>query len=118
MDDALVKKSSVFELLKKWADGYGWIEIQTDNAIKELEDLPTVQRWVPMSEKSPPKKKKTYWICTDTGYQCECRWTNVNPIFTSLITDWHWNIFDVPQYSRCVAWMELPDKYVEREIDE
>lgn len=66
--------------------------------------------WIP-AEDEPPKQKKTYWICTDSGYQCECRWTNVNPFWTDLTTDWHWCIGDVPQYSKVVAWKPLPEPY-------
>lgn len=70
--------------------------------------------WIPCSERLPEDEHKTYWVCTDTGYQCECRWTNVNPIWTDLTTDWHWNIFDTPQYTKVVAWMTLPEPYEEK----
>ena len=68
-------------------------------------------RWIPVTERLPEEECKHYWICTDRGYQCECRWTNVNHFWTNLTTDWHWNIFDVPQYSHVVAWMPLPEPY-------
>ena len=67
--------------------------------------------WISVSERLPEEENKRYWICTDCGYQCECRWTNVNPFWTYLTTDWHWNIMDVPQYSKVVAWMPLPEPY-------
>lgn len=67
--------------------------------------------WIPCSEQLPPEENKTYWVCTDNGYQHECLWTNANPIWTHLTTDWHWNIFDIPQYTKVVAWMELPKPY-------
>ena len=76
--------------------------------------LPTVENkgeWIPVSERLPEEENKRYWICTDCGYQCECRWTNGNPFWTYLTTDWHWNIMDVPQYSKVVAWMPLPEPY-------
>lgn len=68
-------------------------------------------KWIPCSERLPEEENKRYWICTDCGYQCECRWTNVNHIWTYLTTDWHWHIMDVPQYSKVVAWMPLPEPY-------
>lgn len=91
----------------------------TDNNKKRLDDwinsLPSAQpHWIPCSEQLPPEENKTYWVCTDNGYQHECRWTNANPIWTHLTTDWHWNIFDIPQYTKVVAWMELPKPYDER----
>lgn len=73
-------------------------------------------QWIPCSERLPVAKHKTYWICTDTGCQCECRWTNVNHFWTGLTTEWHWHIMDIPQYSKVVAWRELPEPY--REVDE
>lgn len=66
--------------------------------------------WIPVGDE-PPKQKKTYWICTDGGYQCECRWTNANPFWTDLTTDWHWSVGDVPQHSKVVAWKPLPEPY-------
>ena len=83
-------------------------------AVIELANLPSAQpeqRWIPCSEQLPPEENKTYWVCTDNGHQHECRWTNANPIWTHLTTDWHWNIFDIPQYTKVVAWMELPKPY-------
>ncbi len=80
------------------------------DAIFDIPSLPQFQ-WIPVSERLPENEHKVYWVCTDTGYQCECRWTNVNPIWTDLTTDWHWNIFDTPQYTKVVAWMPLPKAY-------
>ena len=86
----------------------GWMQehdrILTESAQPE-------QRWIPCSERLPQNEKKTYWVCTDTGYQCECRWTNVNHFWTDLITDWHWHIMDIPRYTEVVAWMPLPEPW-------
>lgn len=82
-------------------------------------NLPSAQQWIPCSERLPDSEAKTYWVCTDTPYQCECRWTNVNPFWTNKTTDWHWNNFDIPQFSKVVAWMPLPEPYGENcdEVD-
>ena len=69
-------------------------------------------RWIPV-EDEPPKEKKRYWICTDTGYQCECRWTN-NIYGMRESDNWGWSIFDIPQYSKVVAYMSLPKPYERR----
>ena len=68
-------------------------------------------KWIPVTERLPEEICDSYWVCTDSGYQCECRWTNINPFWTNLTTSWHWNIFDIPQYTTVVAWMPLPEPY-------
>lgn len=86
-----------------------------------ISDMPTIEPepyWVPVSERLPDTEKKIYWVCTDSGYQCQCRWTNVNHFWTNLTTDWHWHIMDVPQHTEVVAWRELPLPYSEEPNDE
>lgn len=96
---------------------YKWVTAEVKQWIADfIEDLPSAQQWIPCSERLPIAKHKTYWICTDTGHQCECRWTNVNHFWTNLTTEWHWHIMDIPQYIKVVAWCELPEPY--REVDE
>lgn len=83
-----------------------------DKKQKELYVLPSAQpepQWIPCSEKLPKEEKKTYWVCTDTEYQCECRWTNNRFGFGE--GEWGWSIFDTPQYSKPIAWMPLPYPY-------
>lgn len=106
----VVYRQDAINLLKKWADGYKYIETETELAIKEFEQLPSAQRWIPCRERLPEKAYGQYWVCTDTGYQCQCRWTdNVYGLYPS--GEWSWKIFDIPQYSHVVAWMPLPESY-------
>lgn len=78
-----------------------------EEAVKNIEIEP---KWIPVSE--PPKELGTYLIQTDgEPYMCKCRWTDVNPFWTDYKTKPHWNIFDLPQYSKVVAWMPLPKPY-------
>jgi len=90
-------------------------------ALKErLDSLPPAQpdwQWIPCRERLPENKKETYWVCTNTGIQCECRWTNVNQFDTYFTMDWHWHFFDSPPYSKIIAWMPLPETYQEDEQD-
>ena len=65
------------------------------------------RKWISASERLPKKEIKSYWVCTDTKYQCECRWTN-NIYGIGESNKWGWAIFDIPQYTKVVAWMPLP----------
>ena len=77
----------------------------------------TAQQWIPCSERTPEKAYGQYWVCTDTGYQCQCRWTDdVYGLGSS--GEWAWKIFDIPQYSHVVAWMPLPEPYREERTEE
>lgn len=92
----------------------------TEKDVTRLLSLPSAQpepRWIPCSERLPEETRKSYWICTDAGYQCECRWTNINHLFTDLTMKWHWHIMDVPQYDSVVAWRPLPDPYGDEKDD-
>lgn len=79
-------------------------------AERMLRNVPSADRpqeWIPCRERLPSKEKATYLVCTDSERMCSCRWTNTNPIWTDLTTEWHWCIFDIPQYAKVVAWMPL-----------
>lgn len=79
-------------------------------AIDEIIKLLSAEaEWTPCSERLPIEEKKTYWVCTDTEHQCECRWTNNR--FGIGEGEWGWSIFDTPQYSKPIAWMPLPTPY-------
>ncbi len=122
MNDDLISRQAAIELAMQYCPDDDGTCSKADedirNLLDELEDLPSAHpepQWIPCSERLPEAQKKTYWICTDSGYQCECRWTNVNHIWPGLTTDWHWHIVDVPQFSKVVAWMPLPEPYKEVE---
>lgn len=86
--------------------------------IHMLQDMPTALdvKWTPVTEKLPEKKKASYWVCTDTGYQCQCRWTD-DVYGLGSNGEWAWKIFDIPQYSHVVAWMPLPEPYEVKDED-
>ena len=89
------------------------MEIEFDKAVWMLLKCADESKWIPVTEKLPKEESNTYWVCTDSGAQCECRWTNVSTFWSYETTDWHWNIFDIPQYTRVVAWRQLPESYKE-----
>lgn len=78
-----------------------------------LNNIPSAEperRWIPVTERLPKKENKSYWVFTDTKYQCECRWTN-NIYGIGESNDWGWKIFDIPQYTKVIAWMPLPEPW-------
>ena len=77
----------------------------------------TKQKWTPVTEQLPKEENRSYWICTDTGYQCECRWTN-KYFGIGEFGEWGWCIVDVPQYQKVTAWMDLPEPYMPSNDDE
>ncbi len=90
------------------------MEIEFEKAVQMLLDCADEKinsHWTPILERLPKEEQNSYWVCTDTGYQCECRWTNDNLFMSDKTTDWHWNIMDIPQYTKVVAWMQLPQSY-------
>lgn len=112
MSEDLISRQAAIDALIKW---YGCEPIDIgafENIIEKLPSAQPAQRWIPCKERLPKENKKRYWVCTDTEYQCECRWTN-NRFGIRETDEWGWSIFDVPQYSKVVAWRELPEPYRE-----
>ena len=120
----LISRQAVLDALKEYevveSDNFTKTDIITmmtigtiANCIEAIVDLPSAEperRWIPVTEALPEEENKSYWICTDTGYQCKCRWTNnIYGIYES--NEWGWSIFDIPQYTKVVAWMPLPEPW-------
>lgn len=91
-----------------------WHYAESIDMVIEAMSEPKAGEWIPVSEK-PKDEKRTYLVQLDSGGMCSCRWTNANPFWTELTTDWHWNIFDIPQYCKVVAWMDLKPYRDDRE---
>ena len=128
----LIDRDSVINAIVAWTvEDRPDVEMPTD-LIDRIKALPTAQpercldcinlnktqmlipqpepHWIPCSERLPEKAYGQYWVCTDTEYQCQCRWTDdVYGLGSS--GEWAWKIFDIPQYSHVVAWMPLPSPY-------
>lgn len=88
---------------------YDWWEGEEDVAlldffpVSDAEPERKTGKWIPCSKRLPKKIEKDYWICTDKGWQCACRWRK----FPSMRGDfWAWNVMHP-----VVAWMPLPEPY-------
>lgn len=116
MDD-LISRQAVLEATSTTLKITGKENAETVYAyIKKLCDdikaLPSAQQWIPCSERLPHNERKAYWICLDTGGQCECRWTN-NKYGLGESDTWGWSAMDIPMYTKVIAWMPLPEPYKE-----
>lgn len=117
MDD-LISRQAAICWVKAECNPYGKPSLDYKSGIKVIEhlkEMPSAEKhrkWIPCSERLPNKEKKAYWICTDTEYQCECRWTN-NVYGLGESDRWGWSILDIPQYTKVVAWMPLLEPYKE-----
>lgn len=114
----LIDRQAAIDACHNYEDGkgayaFGYVVEERLQAIPSAK--PKKSGWTSCREKLPKAEKRSYWICTDTEYQGMCRWTNSNPFWAGRETDWHWNIFDIPQYTTIVAWRELPEPYKEDE---
>lgn len=114
----LIDRQAAIDACHNYEDGkgayaFGYVVEERLQAIPSAK--PKESGWTSCREKLPKAEKRSYWICTDTEYQGMCRWTNSNPFWAGRETDWHWNIFDIPQYTTIVAWRELPEPYKEDE---
>ena len=107
--DALIEKG---QNSKRYKLGENW-ELNLSEIIEAINAIPSAEperKWIPITEALPEEEKRHYWICTDTGYQCQCRWTN--DVYGFGASDrWNWKIFDIPQYQKIVAWMPLPEPW-------
>ena len=107
----LIRREDAYEVLTEYYHHH--TDVQHDALREALSRVPSAeleQRWIPVTERLPKKENKSYWICTDTKHQCECRWTN-NIYGIGKSNNWGWSIFDIPQYTRIIAWMPLPEVY-------
>lgn len=111
MNDLIDRQAAIEAIRKLPNAGMHWF-VSAEAVFDVLLKLPSAQHWIPYSERFPEAEKKTYWICTNTGYQCECRWTN-NVYGLGESGRWGWSVFDIPQYTEVVAWMPLPEPYKE-----
>ena len=91
-----ISRQAAINLLKKWSDGYAYIETETELAIKEFQELPSAQpeqRWIPCSERLPKPFEHCLWTTTDgrvVYHHCDGLFSNYT------------------------AWMPLPEPYKER----
>ena len=108
--DAIDAVHKEFDEVCVWDESGQTTANEVENILYEVPSVEPERKWIPVTERLPKKENKSYWVCTDTKYQCECRWTN-NIYGIGESNDWGWKIFDIPQYTKVIAWMPLPSSY-------
>lgn len=106
MED-LISRQAAIDLLQEWADGYSYIEVETNLAIKEFKELPSAQQWIPCSERLPEE----YGL-----YLCTVKKAVDRGLFAGFVEiqlyDPNTGIwYDADR--RVTAWMPLPEPYQE-----
>lgn len=110
MDDLISRQ----ELLKRTIYNPTHAPYITEQDVRSCPSAQPEQHWIPCSERLPDHKD-AYWVCLDSGGQCQCRYTNdMYGLGANEFSTWGWHIMDKPQYSRVVAWMKLPTPYYMR----
>ena len=108
--DALGDEPEVWTGEDEYAQGLNNQWTYDRNAIKHVPSAQAEQKWIPCSERLPEDEEKEYWVCVNTGYQCQCRWTN-NKYGILRSFEWGWNLLDIPQHTSVIAWRSLPKPY-------
>ena len=107
MDDSISRRVAINAVEKEsQVDGsYGYMD--TKSIVDLLNDLPSAQRWIPVSESLPPSREEVnVSVCDETGD------TRYN--YTShgwLTTDKEYWIVDNEINNYVVAWMPLPEPW-------
>lgn len=105
MNDS-ISRAAAINLLKRWSDGYPYIETETELAIKEFQELPSAQpkqRWIPCSERLPEYDGEMYLV-TDYCEQINRRRLHISYCYVNREGFWS----DVPMGYKVIAWMPLP----------
>lgn len=95
--------------------------VYADDAIDILRSMPTAQRWIPCSERTPEedycmggsgRQFSDEVLVSVANYDDEDIWT-----YISQTIDGEWAL-ELPSYCKIIAWMPLPEPYEERRTDE
>lgn len=111
--DDLISRQDAINLLKEWSDGYSYIEVETESAIKDFQHLPSAQQWIPVTERLPEKYIGQWLCCTSDGdimvlpYDTPGDGTKECVFYQWDDDGYFYQTFDV------IAWMPLPEPYNE-----
>ena len=77
MDNDYISREAAIALLKKWADGYSYIETPTEDAINEFNAIPAADVWpLQVGENITENNPVDEFVCSECGIILE-DWTMV-----------------------------------------
>ena len=94
-----------------YAEGYMDALDKFEETVKSAPTVDAEPRWIPCEEKLPEQEEKVYLVYLEDGHICDCKWWCRNLISLEPTEQWRWDILDLPQYGRVLAWMPLPEPY-------
>ena len=107
-----ISRQAAIDLLKQMRKDGDMVPWEGKDVFARIRKLPAEPHWIPVTERLPNKEEKSYWVCLEDGGQCQCRWTNdVYGLGANEWSKWGWKKVDLPQYSKVVAYMLLPEPY-------
>ena len=87
---------------RKWGDEYGIPDVLCD-----LADLQPAQQWIPCRERLPELGERVL---------CQCR-ANIYEVLKLTVDGWYYDQNHCYMESFVIAWMPLPEPYIERRTD-
>ena len=77
-----------------------------------IEEAPSAEQWIPCESHHYPDEEEDVLVCSDTGNMCVthgCKFDSLDGEFEFFTPGW--------KFGEVVAWMPLPEPYVERRTD-
>ena len=106
MDDLISRTETIKAVSKTWINGTSLCK--ADEAIDEINKLPSAQQWIPVTERLPATKKDVliqFYSNQAVGYVDDDEW------YIKSGGGWFTDLF--PDDEHPLAWMPLPAPYKE-----
>ena len=109
MASDLIRRAELLELYEG-LDGQG-LKVPVEVVVQNIKDMPTVDRWIPCSERLPEKNGQ-YLVVADCGIS--------EKVYRQIVKYWDgegqkWMPNNYAPSTHFVAWMPLPEPYKDGE---
>ena len=122
MDDLISRQAAITAIQNAYCDTEGgddkcavWKNVGLTEALHIMQDLPSAQQWIPVSERLPEKPYGCLVTVWDEEPMTGEMFENLLPYFVGWDGE-QWNDGDGQQCPfEVIAWMPLPEPYERRE---